>query len=166
MSRGRRNTALVVAFMAVWAMLATSCGSTEVTKAEYGKQLRSAMAELEDAYGDTAAATTPAAGGDAGTATPRTVDDLRSSQLALRDAANRLDAITPPAELANDHDALVQGVRDMADAVDLLIEAQQQAESNPEQAKKLARQFASDDSFGTVEAAASRIQSAGVDAGL
>lgn len=162
----RRRAVGAITIVAAWALLAVSCGGrSTVTKAEYGSQLRDVMGELEEAYGDAGSAVAPAAG-NAAVSVEQTVQQLRTSQLSLRDAGNRLDAITPPAELADDHDALVGGVRDMADAVDLLIKAQQQAATNPKQAKRLARAFATDESFGTVEAAASRIESAGVDAGL
>jgi hypothetical protein len=60
----------------------------------------------------------------------------------------------------------VAGVRDMADAVDLLIEAQEAAETDPALAKQRARAFASDDSFKRVQAAAAELSDAGVDAGL
>lgn len=147
-------------------LLAVSCGGTDpVTTDEYGAELRSAMGELEEAYGDAGSAVAPDAD-NAADSVEETVQKLRTSQLALRDAGNRIDAIEPPAQLADDHEALVAGVRDMADAVDLLIEAHQQAADNPAEARRLAREFATDESFGAVEAAASRIESAGVDAGL
>jgi hypothetical protein len=165
MNRRRRRIALAVAFVAGWAVLAVSCGSSEVTREEYGSELRGAMGDLEEAWGDTSGAVGPSAE-NARASTEQTVDDLRRSQLALRDAGNRLDSITPPQDLADDHDALVAGVRDMADAVDLLVDAQLAAESDPERAKELAREFATDESFGSVEAAAARIKQAGVDAGL
>ncbi len=164
MSSARRRSLLAVVVVALWSLLAVSCGG-EVTKAEYGRQLSETMADLEEAYGDTNFAVEP--GADAtNSGTLGTVDDLRRSQLAIRDAGNRLDSITPPDELADDHAALVAGVRDMADAVDLLIAAQEQAETDPDESLRLAREFATDDSFTRVEAAASRIESAGVDAGL
>lgn len=165
MTARRRRVLATIACMALWALLAVSCGGSEVTKEEYGRELRSAMADLETAWGDAGSAVEP--GKDtAETSTAQTVEDLRRSQLALRDAGNRLDDVVPPAQLRDDHDALVAGVRDMADAVDLLIQAQQAAETDPERAQQLAREFATDESFGTVEAAASNIEAAGVDAGL
>ena len=165
MTDRRRRMLTAVGLLCAWALLAVSCGTREVTKAEYGRQLDDTMADLEEAYGDAGSAVDSSAGSTA-SGTVGTVDELRRSQLAIRDAGNRLDEITPPDALAEDHDALVQGVRDMADAIDLLIEAQELAEEDPARATKLAREFATDDSFTRVEAAASRIESAGVDAGL
>jgi hypothetical protein len=154
-----RRAAVVLVAVSVAALVAAGCGgSDEPTNAEYGEQLRDAMADVEAAYGATA--DTPSGeGGDA-------VEQLRTTQVGLRDAGNRLADVTPPADLQDEHDALVAGVRDMADAVDKLVEAQDLAERDPARARALAREFASDDSFASVEAAASAIQDAGVDAGL
>jgi hypothetical protein len=166
MTRARHRIVIAVAIGAAAALLAGGCGGSQaVSKDEYGAELRGVMGELEEAYGDAGSAVAP--GADNATASvEQTVQKLRTSQLALRDAGNRLEDIDPPEQLADDHAALVQGVRDMADAVDLLIGAQEQAERDPAEAKRLAREFATDESFGAVEAAASRIESAGVDAGL
>jgi hypothetical protein len=147
------------------ALLVAGCGDTPVSREEYGRELRGAMTELEEAWGQTGGAVAPGQQTAAAT-TVETVGELRRSQLSLRDAGNRLAAITPPEELADDHEALIAGVRDMADAVDLLVEAQELAGSNPERARELAREFATDSSFARVEAAAARIEAAGVDAGL
>lgn len=165
MSRRRRALLLPVLLVCTWGLLATSCGAEQVTADEYERELQAAMDDLEAAYGTTGSAVAPGAD-QAAASTEATVQELRSSQIALRDAANRLSEITPPAEFVDDHEALVAGVRDMADAVDLLVEAQQVAVREPARARELAREFASDESFGAVEAAASRLTAAGVDAGL
>lgn len=166
MTRRRRRILGTVAFLVLWALLAVSCGSAEVTTEEYGAELRGAMTDLEQAYGDASEAVLARNADDASATVAETVAELRRSQLALRDAGNRLDEITPPEALAEDHESLVAGVRDMADAVDLLIEAQESAETDPKRAQQLAREFATDESFGRVEAAAASIEDAGVDAGL
>lgn len=165
MSSRRRTRLLPVLILCAWALLATSCGSEQVTAEEYERELQSAMDELEAAYGTAGGAVSPGAA-QAAASTEETVRELRSSQVALRDAGNRLAAIEPPDELGDDHEALVAGVRDMADAVDLLVEAQEVAETRPDRARELAREFAADESFGAVEAASSRLSAAGVDAGL
>ncbi len=154
-----RCAILALLAVIIMAAIAAGCGgSDEPTNDEYGAQLRDAMADVEAAYG----ATTGAPGTDGGDA----VEQLRTTQVGLRDAGNRLADVTPPADLRDEHDALVAGVRDMADAVDKLVQAQELATSDPTRARALARQFASDGSFASVEAAASAIQDAGVDAGL
>lgn len=165
MSPRRRAALLPVLLVCVWALLAASCGSEPVTRQEYARELQRAMDDLEAAYGTAGSAVAPGAS-QAAASTEETVQELRTSQVALRDAGNRLADIEPPAELAGEHDALVSGVRDMADAVDLLVEAQQSAEADPARARRLAREFAADESFGAVEAAASRLSAAGIDVGL
>jgi hypothetical protein len=152
--------------MLATAMLLATCGGTggPATKAEYERELRSTMDDLEAAYGQAGAALE-----DRGAATRSVsaiVDDLRSAQVALRDAGNRLDEVEPPVELRSTHDELVAGVRDMADSVDKLIEAQEVAARDPKRAQQLAREFVEDDSFQRVEAAAAALSDAGVDAGL
>ena len=159
MTRG----AVAVAFVVVWATLAVSCGGGEVSREEYAQELSSAMADVEEAYGDAGSALEP---GAADTSTADRVAQLRSTQVAIRDAGNRLDEVTPPKDLTDEHDDLVAGVRDMADAVDLLIEAQELAATDPARAKELTRRFATDDAFETVVGASTRIRDAGVDVDL
>lgn len=160
-----RRLPIALLAVALLAALVASCGSGEVTNEQYGRELRGAMDDLEAAYGDAGAAATPSANAKAPDV-KETVRRLEVAQIALRDAGNKLDAIEAPPKLEKDHARLVRGVRDMADAVSLLIEAQQVAESDPARARTLAREFATDESFGTVEAAAAKLQEAGVDAGL
>jgi hypothetical protein len=159
-----RRATTAALFVAAWALLAVSCGSGgAVTKDEYAKELSSAMADVEEAYGDAGSALEP---GTADSTTAARVAQLRSTQIAIRDAGNRLDDVTPPEDLKSEHDDLVAGVRDMADAVDLLIEAQELAERDPAKAKELTRQVATDDAFETVVGASTKIRNAGVDVSL
>lgn len=146
--------------------LAGCGGDGAVTKAEYERELRSTMDELEEAYGSAAGAVMERNADNATKSVADVVSELRTAQIALRDAGNRLEEIEPPTEIEDTHEELVAGVRDMADAVDLLIEAQELADRDPAGARQLAREFASDDSFQRVEAAAGHIEEAGVDAGL
>jgi hypothetical protein len=132
--------------------------SAAVKKESYGRQLRSTMADVEQAYGKGV--------GTKSDTSAELLTRLQTLQLGLRDAANRLDDITPPSSLAAEHRKLVAGVRDMADAIDLRIEAERIAATDPARAKRLARKFATDDSFSRVQAAANAIEQAGVDAGL
>lgn len=145
-------------------LVAAGCGGGELTTQEYERELRRTMDDLEDAYGRAGAALEPDA--NASRSVGDVIAQLRSAQVALRDAGSRLDAIEPPSEVSREHRELVAGVRDMADAVDLLIEAQEVAERDPERAQSLARRFATDDSFERVQAAAAELSEAGVDAGL
>lgn len=166
----RASTALALLLaLTATALLAAGCGGGDLSEEEYGEQLRSTMAELEAAYGTAGSAIDPEGSGGGGGGTRSVgdvVEELRSTQVALRDAGNRLASIEPPTELGDEHDDLVAGVRDMADAVDLLIEAQEVAATNQRRAEQLAREFASDDSFDRVEAAAAALEEAGIDAGL
>jgi hypothetical protein len=155
--------------MLVAALLLATCGTAAdkpLSKDAYERKLQSTMDDLEAAYGDAGAAASANQNTDSTRSVGEIVSDLRESQVALRDAANRLDEIEPPTDLADTHDQLVAGVRDMADAVDLLIQAQEVAEQDPAKAKSLARQFGQDDSFERVEAAAAGLADAGVDVGL
>jgi hypothetical protein len=165
MNEPRRPLLVAMLLVCAWGLIAAGCGGAPVSREEYGRELRGAMTELETAWGETGGAVAPGQQTAAAT-TVETVGELRRSQLSLRDAGNRLAAITPPEELADDHEALIAGVREMADAVDLLVEAQELAGSDPARARELAREFATDSSFTRVEAAAARIEAAGVDAGL
>ena len=164
-----RRGAGAVAFVAVWALLAVSCGG-EVSREEYADELRAALSEVEGAYGDVSSSLGGGgAGGDgtqAGATSGQLADQLRTTQVAIRDAGNRLDEIVPPDDLADEHGDLVAGVRDMADAVDLLIEAEEVAGSDPKRAQELTREFATDDAFERVTAASSAIRDAGVDVDL
>ena len=161
----RRTWSLALMLLAA-ALLATCGGASDepLTKSEYERELRTTMDDLEAAYGQAG----EAIGGTGGSTRTvgEVVADLRSSQVALRDAANRLDEIVPPTELADTHAELVAGVREMADNVDLLIEAQESAEQDPARARQLARDFVEDESFDRVQAAAAELSDAGVDAGL
>lgn len=161
----RRSWAL--AAMLVAGMLLATCGGASdepATKAEYERELRSTMDDLEAAYGQAGAAVDTKSSGERSVGD--VVAELRTSQIALRDAGNRLDQVVPPESLAATHAELVAGVRDMADAVDLLIDAQEAMEADPAEARRLARQFAADDSLKRVTAAAAKLSDAGVDAGL
>lgn len=165
--RARSRGTVAVLFVAAWALLAVSCGSGgAVTKEEYATELSAAMADVEEAYGDATNAVIARNADNASTSVADLVERLRTTQISIRDAGNRLDEITPPEELSTEHDDLVRGVRDMADAVDLLIEAQELAETDPKRASELARQFATDDAFETVVGATTNIRDAGVDVAL
>lgn len=154
-----RRVALTAAVLAAAAVFGAACGG-ELSKEEYGAELRTTMNELEDAYGNAQQETA------GGTETPGDADRLREQQVALRDAGNRLEEIDPPSDLSDEHGDLVGGVRDLAGSIDLLIEATEVAETDPERAKELTRRFASNDSFLRVGDAAARLDRAGVDAGL
>jgi len=157
----RASTSLL-ALAATMLLLAACGGSSEPTKEEYGQALRATMANLDEAYGDANVASTDGAEQD----TAATVRQLKASQLSLRDAGNQLDDVTPPSRFAKDHEQIVEGVREMADAIDLLVEAQELAESDPKAAEAAARKFSTDDSFEQVALAAANLEEAGVDTGL
>lgn len=169
-----RRLWLVVAAIACAIVVLGGCGTddTRPTRAEYGRQLRATMHQLEAAYGD-ALAGSPGSASGTGATPPATSDAERVEQLertrtALTDAAERLNDLQPPEDLASAHDDLVRGVRAMAIDVDDLVEAQRVAKSDPARARQLTRGFATSSarSFQQVQDAAARISDAGVDAGL
>lgn len=164
----KRTTTGAILFVALWATLAASCGGAP-SKEEYGREVNDTLAEVEKSYGGvgqtTGGGTDDAAADDsaAATSTEDQVQQLEQTQIGLRDAANRLSEIEAPDGLADDHEQLVAGVRDMADAIDTLIEAQRLADTDSPRARELMQEFATDDAFRTVEAAARNIRKAGVD---
>jgi hypothetical protein len=160
----RRQAARLAAVGALVActVLAVGCGGQrEVTDAAYGKQLRAATSGLDGVSGAISEATQPSK-----VSVAERVAQVRSIQLGLRESGNELADVTPPDDLRDDHDQLVQGVRDMADAIDLLIQAEELSVTNPQRATTLLRQFATDPSLARVQEAATNITKAGVDAGL
>lgn len=165
MNPGRRSIMIGVAFICVWALLIVSCGERTQSYSEYEHDLRSIMDELEEEWAATNS-TREGTGNQAQLSTTQIVDKHRRTQLSLRDVANRLDELRPPPKLRADHDALVTGTRGMADAIDILIKAEQVAPTDPRRSARLARQFATDDSFESVLAAASNIDKAGIDVDL
>ena len=132
--------------IAALALLLGAC-SNGPTKSEYAAELRSAVAEVESTYGDSSA-------------------DPEDTRAALADAAQQLDLVEPPAELADEHRELVAAVRDMSGASRLLTDARAIAETDPKRAETLTRRFAEDDSFPRVEQAVTAIREAGVDVEL
>ncbi|MBC7461393.1 MAG: hypothetical protein H7287_08520 [Thermoleophilia bacterium] len=149
-----------VQLLAACTIALTGCGSSgSVSTSAYGGELRAATSNLADLSTDLTAAT--ATGSPEQRATR-----LHAIQLGLRETGNQLDEVTAPAGLAKTHAELVAGVRDMADAIDDLVQAEQLVATDPERAKVLLRRFASDDSLPRVEAAAAKITKAGVDAGF
>ncbi|MCW2950048.1 MAG: hypothetical protein JWN41_1061 [Thermoleophilia bacterium] len=142
------------------AFIVGGCGESPApTHAEYGRELRAATAQLDSqtqALGAARAHSSPAAD----------VARIRTVQARLRATARSLKVVEPSPDLRREHAALVSAVRDMAAAVDTLIEAEQLASTNPARAQVLLRAFASDDSLPRVQAAAAKITRAGVDAGL
>ncbi|MCW2972736.1 MAG: hypothetical protein JWN72_1009 [Thermoleophilia bacterium] len=152
--------ALGAACLVLATLVVAACGSSgSATTAAYGEELRAATANLTDLSTDLTAAT------GAGSPAQR-VTRLKSIQLGLRETGNELSDVDPPTNLEKAHADLVAGVRDMADAVDDLVQAEQLAGTDPERAKLLLRRFASDDALPRVEAAAASISKAGVDAGF
>ena len=161
-----RRSWMLLAMLVAGLLLATCGGSSSepLSKSEYERELRTTMDDLEAAYGQAGAAVDTKTTGTRNVG--EVVADLRTSQIALRDAGNRLDEIVPPESLADAHGELVSGVRDMADSIDLLIEAQESVETDPARAKQLAREFVEEGSLARVTAAAAKLSDAGVDAGL
>jgi hypothetical protein len=132
--------------MAALALLVGGC-SNGPTKSEYAAELRSTMAEVESSYGDSSA-------------------DPEKTRVALADAAQQLELVEPPDELAEEHRELVDAVRDMSGAIRLLTDARAIAETDPKRAETLTRRFAEDDSFPRLEQAVTAIREAGVDVEL
>ena len=158
----RRGQLGMIGALALGVTMLAGCGGThEVTKSEYGTELRAATSGLDGVSGDISRATAPSK-----LTTQQRIAQIRSIQLGLRESGNELADVTPPAHLRDEHEQLVSGVRDMADAVDLLIRAEQLSERDPARATALLRRFATDPSLARVQEATTRIAKAGVDAGI
>jgi hypothetical protein len=111
----RRVIALLALAGAV-ALVAAGCGGggggTPLSKAEYEQQMQTIGQDLSAAL-DTSGATS------AEDAVPK----VEEAQTTLREAADKMDEMTPPEDIADEHDQLVEGVRAFADDLDDVISA-------------------------------------------
>lgn len=93
------------------ALLAAGCGGT-TTKAEY-------ITQADRIGGDVSRALIllqPSSGHEP------TADDLHGAASELDRAARRLGGITPPAEVADAHDRMIKGLKEMSDAFERLAD--------------------------------------------
>jgi hypothetical protein len=100
---------LTVAF----AVLATGCGggSDRLSKADYETQVGTIAVGLTEAIQEVGAATT----------VKGTVKALEQCQAAFESAADDLDAIVPPADIQDDHEALATAVREFGEQLNPII---------------------------------------------
>jgi hypothetical protein len=106
-----RRSAVVIGLAAgVIALGGCGGGKARLSKAGYSRDVTAVFVELRTQF--------TAAG--AGATNAETSKALRSLTSALRHAAQRLDALSPPSHAEDDHSALVAEVRDYARQVDLL----------------------------------------------
>jgi hypothetical protein len=87
-------------------------GGTPLTKEEYEQQMQTIGQDLSSAL-DTSGAT------DADSA----VAQIEEAQSTLTTAADEMDEMTPPEDIATEHDQLVEGVRQFSDDLDGVISA-------------------------------------------
>jgi hypothetical protein len=141
-------------------LVAAGCGGSKpVSHEAYGTALRGATADLGGLTTDLAAAMK--------TSSPaKEIAQLHAIQLGLRTTGTNLQAVTPSPDLKAAHGELVAGVQDMADAIDLLVQAERLQASSPAKAQAALRKFAADPALPRVQAAAAKITKAGVDAGF
>jgi hypothetical protein len=88
-------------------------GGTPLSKAEYEQQMQAIGQDLSKAL-DTS-------GGSASAA--EAVTTVENAQEMLREAADKMDEMTPPEDITTEHDQLVAGVRQFADDLDGVISA-------------------------------------------
>jgi hypothetical protein len=86
-------------------------GGTPLSKAEYESQMQS----IGDDLG--AALDTSGASGSASAA----AESVRKAQTALREGATKLEEITPPEDVSEEHAQLIDGVRTFADQLDEVL---------------------------------------------
>ena len=105
---------LAIAAVAILAVAAAGCGGgggEPLSKAEYTQQLNEIGTSLDSssqALGDAFQAA------DAGKA----ADQVSAMQTQIRKLADQLDDITPPEDVADPHQDLIDGLRGMADDFD------------------------------------------------
>ncbi len=88
-------------------------GGTPLTKAEYEQQMQAIGQELSKAL-DTSSGATSA---------EEAASTVEGAQETLRESADKMDEMTPPEDIATEHDQLVDGVRAFADDLDGVIQA-------------------------------------------
>jgi len=103
----------LAALLAICAAVAAACGGDDMlSKAEYEDQVRTAYAEVQEAF--------------ARTNVP-SLEELASrvedAQEALRDAADELEDVRPPEDVVAEHADIVEGLRAYADDLDRLRNA-------------------------------------------
>ena len=119
------NRAGLAALLAIFAaLLLGACGGSDdstssdaLTNDEYAAQVQEITASFAGGFDELSAAA----------ANPTSADDFRQSVIAIQDkiteTVDALDAITPPEELADDHEQLVQVFADYRDGYDPIVEA-------------------------------------------
>ena len=116
----------IVLLGALVAALAAGCGgggggSKPLDKADYVKQMQSIGRDLSTSLN--------ALGGVA-TSPAKTATALTSVQTQLRAAADKIDAITPPTDIAAQHKKLADAVREFADELTPLIKKAKGGDKN------------------------------------
>lgn len=106
--------------MTTAALLASACGGKpRLTKAQYEQQVNTIGTQLSNALNTTFSSPklrNPNSLKDA-------ADVMRAGQKNIREAADRLDRVNPPAQIESIHKQLVKGFRDFATAFGRFAEA-------------------------------------------
>ena len=105
--------------MALALALLSGCGGSEepLTKSEYERLVRAVYGEVQTAFQATRVPV-----GQLGAR-------VEAAQEELRDAAETLDTVEPPAEVATDNDRLVAGMRAYADQLDAVRDAAEEGDT-------------------------------------
>ena len=109
----RRLLAFVTLATAL-AVLAAGCGgggSDRLSKAEYETQVGTIAVDLTEAIQAVGAATT----------VKGTVKALEACQVVFKRAADQMDAISPPEDIADEHEALATAVREFGEQLNPII---------------------------------------------
>jgi major membrane immunogen (membrane-anchored lipoprotein) len=123
-SRAGLRAASAALLAVVAALLLGACGSSEestssdaLTDEEYASQVQDVTSAFASGFDDLSAAA----------ADPSSPEDFRAAVVAIQDriteTVDDLDAITPPEDLADEHEQLVQVFADYRDGYDPIVEA-------------------------------------------
>ena len=124
MARPGARAGLLALVAILAALLLGACGSSDdstssdaLTDEEYATQVQEITASFAGGFNELSAAA----------ANPTSPEDFRDSVIAIQDkiteTVDALDALTPPEDLADDHEALVQVFADYRDGYDPIVEA-------------------------------------------
>jgi hypothetical protein len=108
---------LRLAATAVAILLVSGCGGEDrLTKGEYEQLVRGVYADVQTAFRATRVPP------------DRLGDRVEAAQGELREAADALDAVEPPAEVSRENDRLVAGMRAYATALDAVRDAAEEGD--------------------------------------
>jgi hypothetical protein len=121
MPRRTVRTARTVALALTAIQLLAACGSSRLSKQVYESKLtvigRSVQSQMSQIFADASKETVA-----------QVVAAIRAHDRTLRQLADQLDGLNPPADAQADNDRLVQGLRDFAAGLDAFAAAAQRGD--------------------------------------